>query len=521
MTDEMSRPLLGGRYRVDALLGRGGMSEVHHGHDERLDRPVAIKMLRQPTGAVPVDSPEAEELADAQRRDRARFLREIRTAARLEHPGCPAVYDTGVDEFGDGTSRIWLVMQLLRGSTLQAELDHLDYEHDPPPVAWAAAIGAQIAAVLADVHRVDIVHRDIKPANVMIIDGGLVKVLDFGIAILRGASTLPRLTQVDRTVGTPTYMSPEQHLGRPVTPAADVYSLGCLLYELLTGDPPFIGTTDTPLRAHHLQSCVPSVLAARDDVPPALDDLLRSMLAKRPDDRPTAERVYTALVPLITGPPTGDAARDPTRPFRSPLLAPATRRTETRGGTPLTETEFDAIPSAVHDLIAQDRTSEAVRVLEAALDRTPSGGYFALELRRLLGTALFYDGGYRRSATLLTAVVDDFLARGLPPGHVQVVECAYLAGHAYAELGDVTRALAHLRFFVQHGDPADAEDTEPVLDARFLIAQLLAADDRPDEALAELDAVRPAFLAGYGASSTHVRNLDRQLDRLRPGAPEG
>lgn len=108
--------------------------------------------------------------------------------------------------------------------------------------------------MLTDVHRVDIVHRDIKPANVMIVDGGLVKVLDFGIAILRGAGALPRLTQVDRTVGTPTYMSPEQHLGRLVTAASDVYSLGCLLHELLVGDPPYLATPNTPLRAHHLQS---------------------------------------------------------------------------------------------------------------------------------------------------------------------------------------------------------------------------------------------------------------------------
>jgi serine/threonine protein kinase len=158
------------------------------------------------------------ELLDAQRRDRVRFLREIRTAARLEHPGTPAIYDTGTEQRPDGTEQVWLVMQLLRGSTLETLLDAAVYDGDAtPPIAWAAAIGAQIAAVLADVHRVDVVHRDIKPANIMIVDGGLVKVLDFGIAILRGASALPRLTQVDRTVGTPAYMSPEQHLGRGVT----------------------------------------------------------------------------------------------------------------------------------------------------------------------------------------------------------------------------------------------------------------------------------------------------------------
>jgi serine/threonine protein kinase len=304
------RRLLAGRYRVDGSLGRGGMSEVFHGYDERLDRRVAIKLLRPPSQAsVPAvpNSPEAAEILDALERDRRRFLREIRTTAQLEHPGTPAVYDTGVDTAPDGSTQLWLVMQLLRGSTLEATLDRTDYVASPPSVEWAVAIAAQISAVLADVHRVDIVHRDIKPANVMLVDGGLVKVLDFGIAILRGAGALPRLTQVDRTVGTPAYMSPEQCLGQAVTSASDVYSLGCLLCELLTGDVPFQGTTDAPLRAHHLQSPAPSVRARRADIPADVDALVASMLTKDPQTRPSAEAVYEALVPL-TSPPADPQA---------------------------------------------------------------------------------------------------------------------------------------------------------------------------------------------------------------------
>ena len=127
--------LLAGRYRIDGLLGRGGMSEVYHGYDERLDRRVAIKVLRPP-GQVPAapDSPEAVEILDALDRDRKRFLREIRVTAQLEHPGTPAVYDTGVETAPDGTTRLWLVMQLLRGSTLEALLNHADY-------AVVAAVG--------------------------------------------------------------------------------------------------------------------------------------------------------------------------------------------------------------------------------------------------------------------------------------------------------------------------------------------------------------------------------------------
>ncbi len=243
MTAPDQKRVLAGRYRIDGLLGRGGMSEVFHGYDERLDRQVAIKIFQQPglVSATP-DSPEAAELIDAQRRDRTRFLREIRTTARLEHPGTAAVYDTGTEIGPDGSEQVWLVMQLLRGSTLEAILDRAEYSTDPPSVTWAMAIAAQIAAMLADVHQVDIVHRDIKPANVMIIDGGLVKVLDFGIAILRGAGALPRLTQVDRTVGTPAYMSPEQCLGHPVTSASTsirsaVCSTSCSLATPRSSEP--------------------------------------------------------------------------------------------------------------------------------------------------------------------------------------------------------------------------------------------------------------------------------------------
>jgi hypothetical protein len=506
--------LLGGRYRVGDLLGRGGMSEVYHGYDERLDRPVAIKMLRQPTGDIPDDgSPEAMELQEARRRDRARFLREIRTAARLEHPGTPAVYDTGVDEQPDGSDRIWLVMQVLRGSTLDTAMT-TEYANELPEIAWAAAVGAQIAAVLADLHRVDIVHRDIKPANVMIVDGGLVKVLDFGIAILRGAGALPRLTQVDKTVGTPAYMSPEQHLGRPVTAASDVYSLGCLLYELLSGDQPFLATPSMPIRAHHLESPVPSLSTTRAGIADALALLVARMMGKDPVLRPTAEQVYTELTPYVRS--AGSAAdRDPTRPFLTPLLSPARREAAAPAGSPLTDAEYAGLRAEAARLVGEGADAEAVRLLEDGLRRSVTSPFLALELRHVLGTTLFYVGEHRRAATLLDDVGAEYRRRGLANSHRTVLECAYCAGHAYAEVGEQMKALAHLRFYVQNVCADVSEDTEQVLESRFVIAQMLALDDRAEEALAELETVRPAFAAMYGDESTHVRNIEKQIDRLR------
>ncbi|MDH2428886.1 serine/threonine-protein kinase [Sphaerisporangium sp. TRM90804] len=523
----VERRLLAGRYRVDGSLGKGGMSEVFHGYDERLDRRVAIKMLRTSSpGAIPAgpDSPEAVEILDALDRDRRRFLREIRTTAQLEHPGIPAVYDTGTETPPAGSTQLWLVMQLLRGSTLESLLDRTDYVAVPSSVSWAASIAAQIAAVLVDVHRVDIVHRDIKPANVMLVDGGLVKVLDFGIAILRGAGALPRLTQVDRTIGTPPYMSPEQCIGQAVASASDVYSLGCLLFELLTGDVPFHGTTDRPIRFHHLQTAAPSVRARRPDVPAEVDALVSSMMAKQPAVRPSAEAVYEKLLPFVTVPGGSDGGagdldenRDPTRPFRRPLLAPVKRQQQGAGRGTLAEDEFEELRANVQVLLENDHPSEAIRLLEDGVTRAENS-FLELRLRHFLAAALFYAGEYTRAASLFDVVGRDYRKR-LSQNDFYVLDCSYHAGHAYAEIGKPDKALPHLRFYVGNAvnanPAADDDAAERIRESRFVIAQMLAASGYPDEAIAEFEAVRPLLTEAFGAGSTQIRNLDKQIGRLR------
>ncbi|SBW20845.1 serine/threonine protein kinase [Candidatus Protofrankia californiensis] len=559
------KSLLAGRYRIDGALGRGGMSEVFYGYDERLDRPVAIKLLRPShAGSAPAapDSPEAAEILDQMERDRKRFLREIRTTAQLEHPGIPAVHDTGFDTGPDGSPRLWLVMQMLRGSTLETVIDSTDYEAAPIGLAEAAAITAQIAAVLADVHRVDIVHRDIKPANVMIVDGGLVKLLDFGIAILRGAGALPRLTQIDRTVGTPPYMSPEQHLGQIVTPASDIYSLGCLLFELLTGDLPFYATADNSLRAQHVRADAPPVRARRPDVPPAVVDLVAAMLTKEPRARPSAEAVYDTLVPLITEPTAGiadgagetagtsgagraqdngsgsngggpagsardsalgtvDDSRDPTRPFRRPLLAPPRRRAPAAGRPALTDADAEQLRANVRALLDNDHPAEAISLLEDGVERAAHDPALHLRLRHLLAAALFYDDQYTRAAALFDAVGGEY-RRYFGPVDPEVLDCAYHAGYSYAETGNPDKALPQLRFYVHNADPA-AGDDEPdkVRYARLAIAQMLAAAGRPDEALAAFESLRPDLTATYGQHSTQIHSLDKLIDRLRQSAAPG
>jgi serine/threonine protein kinase len=539
MTDEKRR--LAGRYRIDGLLGRGGMSEVYFGHDERLDRPVAVKLLRPPSyvPAAP-DSPEAVEILDALDRDQRRFLREIRMSAQLELAGVPAVYDTGVDDLPDGTRQLWLVMQLLRGSTLETLLDGASFSgSNTPSVAWAVAIAAQIAAVLADVHRVDIVHRDIKAANVMVTDGGLVKVLDFGIAILRGAGALPRLTQVDRTVGTPAYMSPEQWAGQLVTPASDVYSLGCLLFELLTGDVPFHGSSRVPLRVAHQESVAPSVAAVRPSVPSTVDALVAAMLGKDPAARPAAEEVYRALLPIAAGTvaaaagplPGDEERRNPVRPFRQPLLGPtgrdpfpvpadnqaATDGSGTGTTCPLTEEEAARLRADVQVLLDDEHPSDAISLLEAGLDRAVPGSVLELQMRRTLAAALLIGGQYSRAAQLFEQAGAAY-RQHLGPADPWALDCAYQAGHAYAQAGKPDKALPQLRYYVMNAVllvALDPDEAAKVMESRFVIAQLLASTGEIEPAIAELQAVRPLFAAAYGPESAQVRNLDKQADRLQ------
>lgn len=499
------------------------MSEVFLGYDQRLNRRVAIKILRQtvpgPISDQP-DSPEALEIQDAQERDRKRFKREISTAAQLEHPGTPAVYDTGEGIAPGGSLEIWLVMQLLRGSTLEAKINQADYSAAPPSVTWAIAIVTQLAAVLADFHRADVVHRDIKPANVMITDGGLVKVLDFGIAILRGASALPRLTQVDRTVGTPAYMSPEQWSGHPVTSATDVYSLGCLLFELLTGDTPFRGSADMSLRNHHLRSPVPSATALRSEVPETVDELVSSMMAKDPEDRPTAEVIYMKLLPLAstdTALPEGtEDNRDPTLPFRQPLLATPQGHRPAGNVRSLSYAEADLLRSNVKNFIADDQLTEAISMLDFGVERAGHDPAMELQLRQLLGAALFYACEYTRSAAVFDRVGSDY-RMSRPASDPYVLDASYYAGHAYAEIGRPRKALSHLRFYVKNADASDSEDESvKILESRFLIAQMLASAGLTDDALIELEAIRPLLADAFGARSTQVRNLDKQIDKLKP-----
>ncbi|MGW9044409.1 serine/threonine-protein kinase [Streptomyces lydicus] len=258
--------LIAGRYRLRDAIGRGAMGEVWRAFDEMLGRPVAMKLL------LPHDSdPTAS----------SRFRLEAQTAGRLSHPNV-----VGILDFGEHEGRLFLVMELVEGDSLARVLTR----SGPLPAPRVAPLAAQAADGLAAAHRQGIVHRDIKPANLLLDADGSLKIGDFGIARFLddpGAA----LTATGHIVGTSLYLAPERALGRTAGPASDVYSLGCLLYQLLTGVPPFQADSALGVLRQHLDSVPVPPRQLGADLPPAFENYLLGLLAKEPENRPTAEEV--------------------------------------------------------------------------------------------------------------------------------------------------------------------------------------------------------------------------------------
>src|SRR5271157_2892878 len=307
--------LLGGRYRLDAQIGRGGMSTVYRAFDIVLERPVAIKLMHR---EIASDSDQLE-----------RFRREARSVAQLNHPHVVTVIDAGEEPSPDGhdpegngaVGTPYIVLEYVEGETLK----DLIRAEGPLEIPQALAYAIEIARALGAAHEHLIVHRDVKPQNILISDEGGAKITDFGIA---RTLTEEGLTMAGRVLGTTDYVSPEQALGQPVTGQSDLYSLGVVLYEMLTGEVPFRGKTPVAVAMKHVREEVPDVQLVRPGVSAATASVIDRAVAKDLAVRyPDAESMVADLeeVLAIEASRAGQATGEVTTVLRT-LPAPARRR---------------------------------------------------------------------------------------------------------------------------------------------------------------------------------------------------
>ncbi len=304
-TRDLLTTALADRYRIERELGAGGMATVYLAHDLRHDRRVALKVLR----------PELAAMIGAER-----FLAEIKVTANLQHPHILALFESGRTGGAGGADLVYYVMPYVEGETLRGRLTR----ERQLPVDEALRLAREVADALEYAHGHGVVHRDIKPENILL-HGGHALVADFGIALAASRSDgATRMTETGMSLGTPHYMSPEQAMGeRDITARSDIYALGCVLYEMLTGEPPFTGPSAQAIVARVMTEEPRSLTLQRRSVPPAVEDAVLTALEKLPADRfPSAAAFAAALDGSATG-------RAPTR--RGPA-AHARRGTALRVG---------------------------------------------------------------------------------------------------------------------------------------------------------------------------------------------
>lgn len=341
MTARISK-VLAGRYEVLELIGRGGMAEVYLGRDKRLSRTVAIKLLRSDIAEDPTFQ--------------ARFRREAQSAAALNHPAIVGVYDFGEEVVtrADGSTQTvpYLVMEYVQGHTVRELLS----EGEAVPIDEAGEIVSGVLQALGYSHRNGIVHRDIKPGNIMLTNTGEVKVMDFGIARAIEDSAVT-VTQTHAVVGTAQYLSPEQARGEVVDARSDIYSCGCLLYELLTGRPPFKGDSAVAIAYQHVRELPVPPSQIAPDVPESMDRVVMKALAKHREDRyQNADQMRADLQAAIRGLQVNAPATETWQQQATTIIAPTP-------GVPSAPaaTNTDSIPKVKDEQAARQAEEEAAK----------------------------------------------------------------------------------------------------------------------------------------------------------------
>jgi serine/threonine-protein kinase len=342
--------IVSGRYRVDSLIGAGGFGRVYRGTHLTLGEPVAIKFLIEEFSNRP--------------EQRARFKREAVALARIRHPSIVAVHD-----YGEHLGELYMVMELVRGTPLA---NRIRDEHGAlMPLERVATLIDQVLAVLEVAHALGIVHRDLKPENVMLLETedrtDHIKVLDFGLALMDDRPGGDRLTATSAVQGTPIYMSPEQCRGRDVTAATDIYAVGVMLFEMLTGSAPFEGDSVPEIMAKHMFVEPPTLREKGADVPVGLESLVARALAKKPEDRPTAREFREQLARALRG--QDEAAKHARQAQQRVEYAALTREQRAlleasaehlRSRDSIAPSDGGVLPRA-YLLLADDSTAESLR----------------------------------------------------------------------------------------------------------------------------------------------------------------
>jgi tetratricopeptide (TPR) repeat protein len=479
------------RYELDQAIGRGGMGEVWRAYDRFLDRRLAVKFTRVSDESLV-----------------GRFEQEARSTAWFEHPGVPTVYD-----FGSHDGCFYLVMQYVEGTTV----DHVLDAEEKLSISWASLIAAQVCAVLNVAHQRPLVHRDLKPSNLMLCPDGSLKVLDFGAAVGLGPGDVRRTTTGLGAPYTPGYTAMEQVYGSP-SPQSDLYSLGCVLYEMLTGRQVFIGTTPYEVLRRHEDEAPTPPRVLNPDVPPGLDALVLQLLAKQPGDRPAnADEVYHRLLQFVSFLHPLPGIVDAIAPQH--LYAGAVSRIQVSGSVPPPRqeepVELPTLGEVVQaraeaaDLAEAGRYTQAAELLSGLTEPTrlalgdEDPEYMGLRLD--LADVLFQGGDYRRAVHAYRAAAVT-LAEWYGPDDPHVLNCREQEAVSQAHLGATGSALTHLQELLDDLSPGSPYDPL-TLRVRERMARLELAAGRTDEARRELTELLADITSRYGDEHPQVDGL--------------
>ncbi|MFE1852130.1 serine/threonine-protein kinase [Streptomyces sp. NPDC059489] len=446
------------RFERRILIGQGSMGQVWQSWDTQLKRPAAIKIINPERLVEQANSISPEVVA-------ARFRREAELGARFIHPGLPMLYDA---ELNGSPNDLYIVWELIVGQNL-AQI--LAADGGRLPINRALSFAAQIADTLACIHADPVVHRDLKPSNIMVTESWKTKLLDFGVAAIYG-SDYPRLTEDGQLLGTVAYMAPEQFADRSfIVPQTDLYALGCLLYEMLTGQPPFTGDPVSVMDAHRTRIPTPA-RELRPDIPSDVDDLLMDMLAKDTVDRPASAHLIAELLASHAPPES-------------------------------------AQPSAGNEGDQDDATA----VIPASVSQRSV-------TIRIAQAQSFFDGGHFGDALPLYNTLSAELTAADDPR--QAAECRAQAAFCHLRLGNLQQALTEYTALAAELIPDTPPEDHLLLEVQSRVGLLQAATNRPEEALVTFAGIYSLLTQHLGRDDSltaEVRTVFNRLNRLGRAFP--